>query len=302
MRVPAPWWLKIVAKLLLSRLPVSHAQWQRLGLFRHGAMDDVSYPISVYRSHVRRVGNRAMRGLRVLELGPGDSIATAVIAAAHGCTAVLVDAGDFATRDVDVYRALAASLAGDGLPAPDLSGAESLEDVLERSGAEYLTNGLESLASIDGSSVDLIFSQAVLEHIRLDEFEPTLLHLSRILASDGIASHRVDLRDHLGGSLNNLRFSPRVWESDFFTRSGFYTNRLGIEEMREIFERTHGHVAITVSSTWEVLPLTRERMHRSFRSRTAETLCVAGFDTLMSNSSLPGPTPDLGRSEPGFSC
>jgi len=301
MRVTAPWWLKIFAKLLLSRLPVSHAQWQRLGLFRHGAMDDVSYPISVFRSHASRAGIRALDGRRVLELGPGDSIATAVIAAAHGCTAVLVDAGDFATRDLSVYRAIAASLAADGLAAPDLSEVESLEEVLERCGAEYLTNGLESLASVDDSSVDLIFSQAVLEHIRLDEFEPTLLHLSRILASDGIASHRVDLRDHLGGSLNNLRFSPRLWESNFFARSGFYTNRLGIEELRAIFERTHGHVTIAAQSTWEAPPLARRRMHRSFRSRDAETLRVSGFDALMSNAPQPGAVRDLVRSEPGIS-
>jgi hypothetical protein len=111
----------------------------------------------------------------------------------------------------------------------------------------------------------------------------------------------VDLRDHLGGGLNNLRFSPGLWESDFFARSGFYTNRLGFEEMRAIFKRTHGDVTITVKSTWEVLPLARERMHRSFRSRDTEALCVAGFDALMSNASRPGPVRDLDGSEPGLS-
>jgi SAM-dependent methyltransferase len=282
-RAQVPWWLRISAKLLLSRLPIPDAYWQRLGLFRHGAMDDASYPIAVFRFHARRTGLRALDGIRVLELGPGDSVATAVISAAHRCTAVLVDAGDFATRDLDHYRTLAESLSEDGLPAPDLSGVRSVEDILERCGAEYLTNGLASLESIEDSSIDLIFSQAVLEHIRLDEFEPTLMHLSRILAPGGISSHRVDLRDHLGGSLNNLRFSPRLWESRFFAQSGFYTNRLGLNEMKATFEGTHDRVDLTVRSTWEALPLNKARMHRSFRMRDTQDLLVSGFDALLHN-------------------
>ena len=31
-----PWWGKLGIKLVLARLPVSHALWDRIGLFRHG--------------------------------------------------------------------------------------------------------------------------------------------------------------------------------------------------------------------------------------------------------------------------
>ncbi len=280
-----PWWFKIGAKLLLSRLPIPAATWQRLGVFRHGAMDDVSYPIGVVRSHVKRAGLDSLRHIRVLELGPGNSIATAVIVAAHGGTAILVDAGDFATRDLDFYRRLSTSLADKGLAAPDLRGATSLDEILERCNARYLTNGLESLATISDASVDLIFSQAVLEHVRLKEFDATFRQLSRILSPAGVASHRVDLKDHLGGGLNNLRFSPRVWESEFFVSSGFYTNRLGIDDMREFFERTHDRVSMTTGSTWEEPPIARSSIHHSFRARSDAQLCVAGFDVLLSNGS-----------------
>jgi len=280
-----PWWFKISAKLLLSRLPVPAAAWQRVGLFRHGTMDDLTYPTSVFRSHARRAGISSLSGLHVLEIGPGNSIATAVIAAAHGSTAVLVDAGDFATRDLGFYRQLASSLENDGLVAPDLKEVTSLEEILEKCGARYLTNGLMSLSDVDTSSVDLVFSQAVLEHVRLGEFEETMEQLSRILTTDGMASHRVDLRDHLGGGLNNLRFSPRVWESEFFARSGFYTNRMSLSQMRVIFERTYSYVDITPSRGWTEPPLSRSRMHRTFRPRSDEELCVSGFDALLSNRS-----------------
>jgi len=48
----------------------------------------------------------------------------------------------------------------------------------------------------------------------------TMNEYCRVLSSDGIASHRIDLKDHLGGSLNNLCFSVRVWESDFSFNQG----------------------------------------------------------------------------------
>jgi SAM-dependent methyltransferase len=278
-----PWWLKLAAKLLLARLPVPDAAWQRFGLFRHGAMDDPQYPIEVFHAHVRRSGITSPHGIRVLELGPGNSIATAVIAAAHSSSAVLVDSGAFATQDLSFYQNLSAALSEQGLPSPDLRCATSLDEILALCGAQYLTNGLESLAQISDSSVDLIFSQAVLEHIRSDEFEPTFRELSRILAPGGISSHRVDLQDHLGGGLNNLRFSRRIWESPLFAGSGFYTNRLGVNDIQSIMERTHDRVWIAPTGTWASVPLAKARMHRDFRLRSDSELSIFGFDALLSN-------------------
>jgi hypothetical protein len=35
-----PWYVKIPAKIVLSRLPVNPLTWQRLNLFRAGVMDN----------------------------------------------------------------------------------------------------------------------------------------------------------------------------------------------------------------------------------------------------------------------
>ena len=54
-----------------------------------------------------------------LELGPGDSLLSAMAAHAHGASAYyLVDAGSFAQAPVAQYRAMAAYLAEHGRPAP----------------------------------------------------------------------------------------------------------------------------------------------------------------------------------------
>jgi len=74
--IPLPWQLKIAAKIVLSRLPLSYRAWSRLRLFRHGAMDDPSSALEIFREHFNRSG--IARGFTMLELGPGDSLASAV--------------------------------------------------------------------------------------------------------------------------------------------------------------------------------------------------------------------------------
>lgn len=285
-----PWWFRVTAKIVLSRLPIEQSTWQRIGLFRHGAMDSPSYSLGVFRSHTRRVEMDTLRGLRILELGPGDSVATGLIAAAHGATAVLVDSGDFATDDVSSYVHLASELRSRGFTTPDVDDCTSTAEILDRCGAEYYSNGLESLRSMPSASIDLIFSQAVLEHIRLSEFEDTMVELRRLMSPGAMSSHRVDLRDHLGGGLDNLRFAPPIWESDFFAGSGFYTNRMGLQQMHDVFVRTHECVDITRINRWDTLPLRRGRMHRSFRERDDEDLRVQGFDVIL----RPAQDPDRG--------
>jgi hypothetical protein len=56
MKTLIPWWFKIMAKIILSRLPFSYKVWQRLGIFRHGYMDQSSYALHVFNEHVSRAG------------------------------------------------------------------------------------------------------------------------------------------------------------------------------------------------------------------------------------------------------
>lgn len=279
-----PWWGKIGLKLVLSRVPFGYALWQRIGLFRHGQMDKSDYAIGVFERHVKQAGLSDLKGKLILELGPGDGVATAVIAASVGARAVLVDAGAFVREDVAPYQALAKVLAMRGMSPPDLSKCETLDHVLTKCNARYLTNGLASLREIDSESVDLIFSQAVLEHVRRYEFQETLLQCARVLKDDGICSHQVDLRDHLGGALNNLRFSERIWESRFFAGSGFYTNRIQFTSMLKHFRRAGFEEQLCDVRRWDSLPTPRGAIARIFQELSDDELRVSGFDVLLRKS------------------
>lgn len=280
-----PWWGKITAKLVLSRLPVGYGFWQRLGLFRLGSMDDGRYALGMFEAHVASAGLAGqLAGKTILELGPGDSVASAVIARAYGARMILVDVGKFATERLDVYYHLAAQLQSMGLHPPEIGGAKTLNELLKACDARYLTAGLASLRQLPDASVDFIFSQAVLEHIRKQEFLDTQQELARILKRGGVCSHQVDLRDHLGGGLNNLRFSDRVWESELFARSGFYTNRINFEQMIEMFRKVGFDVEIVEVRRWDEFPIDRRHLATKFRHLPDEVLTVSGFAILLRHS------------------
>ena len=282
MRGLIPWWAKIGAKIILSRVPIRYRYWQSLGLFRHGDMDSSHYAIRIFNNHVEKIGGVSrLYGKTVLELGPGDSVASAIIAATHGARSVLVDAGRFVRADIAPYLELERALVKSGLRPPHLSACRSIEGILDHCNASYMTEGLESLRKIEDASVDMIFSQAVLEHVRRHEFLETMQECRRILETDGICSHQVDLRDHLGGGLNNLRFSDNVWESKFFSMSGFYTNRIQCNQMLNLFRQAGFQVQVTDVRRWGELPTPRNKLAEEFSTLPNEELCISGFDVLL---------------------
>jgi SAM-dependent methyltransferase len=276
----APWRVKLAAKLVLARLPLDYGFWSGLTLFKHGPMDDPAYALDVFRRHYEHAQPRP--GFSVLELGPGDTAFTAVVARAFGASrTVLVDAGPFAITDVEPYRRMAHELARQGLPAPELDDAASFEDVLERCSATYLTGGLGSLRTLDTESIDLSFSQAVLEHDRAAEMAPVLRELRRVTAPGGASSHVVDLEDHLAHALNNLRFSERVWESRLFASSGFYTNRLRRSRLLEIFDEAGFETEVVAEGRWSALPTPRARLAPAYRSAPEDDLLVRSLEVVL---------------------
>lgn len=276
-----PWWGKIAAKLVLARLPFGYSVWQKIGIFRHGQMDTAAYALDVFRTHAKYAGLDTFAGKTILELGPGDGIATALLAAAHGASAILLDTGAYVRADVESARSLESQLRAAGLSPPALGACRNLDDVFAACNARYLTDGLASMRELPAASVDWIFSQSVLEHVRRRDFAATLSECRRLLAPGGTFTNHVDLKDHLGGALNNLRFSDRTWESEFFARSGFYTNRIRYAEMLEMFRNAGFDVQVTKTFTWNDLPTPRAKLDSRFNSLPDDELRISAFDVAL---------------------
>jgi SAM-dependent methyltransferase len=278
-----PWWAKIGAKLVLSRVPITYKYWRRIGMFQLGPMKQPAYAYSVFMQHFDRVKfPRQQNGFAVLELGPGDCLSSAIIAHAFGASACyLVDTNAFAESDLAPYRAMAAFLQEHDLNPVKIEGVSSLNELLRRCHAIYGTSGLLSLRGIPDESLDLIWSQSVLEHIKEGEFQDVVREWRRIIRPNGVCSHHIDLKDHLGGALNNLRFSKDLWESEFMANSGFYTNRIRYTEMLTIFEQSGFDVEVVNADRWERLPTPRAKFAEVFREISTDELLVSGFDVIL---------------------
>lgn len=273
-----PWYFRIIVKLVLSRLPFSYTLWSHIGFFRHGAMDDFNYAWRILKKHAAELENtEAWHGL---ELGPGDGLLSAFLAPAVGSSGlVLVDSGDFAHKNIDLYRKQISQFRTNhpDESLPELLDSNDVDVLLDSVGSSYHSHGLQSLRKLESNSFDLIYSQAVLEHVRRNEFEDTMCECYRLLNENGIMSHVVDYKDHLGGGLNNMRFSTNLWERDWFSsNSGFYTNRLKMSEMISICNDVGFNVEVRHVRVWEMLPTKQKYLAKEFNDLSMDDLLISG--------------------------
>jgi hypothetical protein len=274
-----PWWIKIILKLVLALIPIRYEKVRSMLTGRYGAMQSSKYADRIFNQFINDFENFSEQNKGVLlELGPGGSLLSGVMGRAAGFEkCILVDVGDFASKDRSLYLDMVTKLKEEDREL-FLSALSKHEDVMyafNKIGIIYLTNGLQSLREIPDKSVIFSFSNAVLEHIRVGEFNETIKELYRIHLPESISSHHIDFKDHLGGSLNNLRFSKNIWESDFFPNSGFYTNRLRHKEVVNSFIDT-GFLPLNCQmNTWKTLPISKANMSSYFQKFNDSDLMIS---------------------------
>lgn len=270
------WWLKLGAKVALSQLGISYHAWRRLGIFRHGQMDSMDYAQKIFDLHVGRAfADKRLDGKVVVEIGPGDSLASAIMAKASGAmSTILIDAGSYATREVTFYRDFAIALLPSKPETPDLTGATTLEEVLQQCSATYHTTGVSALSTLATQSVDLIWSHSVLEHIPLRQLPELLSEMHRVLKPTGWISHNIDFQDHLEHGLNSLRFSEEAWESPLMRNAGFYTNRVRALNFHRMIHEAGFEIVNEEFGRWPTLPIKRKQLDYAFSDLTDDELLI----------------------------
>ena len=276
-----PWWTKILVKssMRIFPLPYEHIRSKITG-FR-GAMETAHYASVVfdkYTTDYRNFASDIFQGT-LLDLGPGGSLLSGIMGRCLGFErCILIDVGDFASRDIAVYNQMVEKL-------PEIERAKFREklsetgdilDAFRQIEVFYYAGGLSSLRQIPDETINFSFSNAVLEHVRIDEFPSMINELHRIHSCESITSHQIDYKDHLGNSLNNLRFPRKIWESRFFPNSGFYTNRLRHKDVKEIFTDQGFSIAKDEVKYWDEIPLGRNKMASEFQHYTDDELQISG--------------------------
>src|SRR5271156_1801622 len=94
-----PWPVKFATKLVLGAAGVDYKRLKRAGVVEFGRMENARFASEIFHLHVLAPLQewQVAPGGTLLELGPGDSVATGILGRAAGFSAVeLIDAGSFA--------------------------------------------------------------------------------------------------------------------------------------------------------------------------------------------------------------
>jgi len=229
------WWLKLTLKVTLRLMPIDYASWRKLNLFAHGNMQNFDFSKRFFTEFFLSSGKNNIQD--IVEIGPGDSLNSALFAHAHGLnSSTLVDLGWQAHSNLSLYNQVALELQDLDLPNNFALPFSSIQEMLKDINSTYLLNGINSLSFVESRSVDVIASNAVLEHLDVVSVKNLMVETSRILRSDGVAIHRIDFRDHIFNDFNHLGFSNRFSNSFIVRNSGNYLNRLHLLEYLKFAE------------------------------------------------------------------
>ena len=202
--------------------------WQQKMRESMGGTDSARYCFTVWLRHLKLAhdsGLCASVPARVAELGPGNSIGT-------GLAALLSGAQSYTGLDLMAYTDLRSNLrifdelvelfrqraplpGPDEFPAvkPHLSSYDFPEDLvpqLDGRRVDLIRRSIETPsspesviryaapwdrgASVDQGCIDMIFSQAVLEHV--DDLVTAYAAMASWLAPNGFVSHQIDFKSH----------------------------------------------------------------------------------------------------------
>lgn len=122
-----------------------------------------------------------------------------------------------------------------------LARAASLDEFLRAAAIEYRAPANAAATGLPPASVDVVFSNSVLEHVEREAIAPLMRETRRILRPGGIAIHAVNCGDHYAyfdpslSQIHYLRFRERTWR--VWNNGLQYQNRLRANDFIELAER-----------------------------------------------------------------
>jgi SAM-dependent methyltransferase len=251
--------------------------------------EDVEYAIQVGQNYLNLLAAHQinLQDKVLLEIGPGTNYGSTLVLACHGAKVMVADRF-LAPWDPDYhphFYALLRDRVQEKMPGADV---RPLEAILAHGGYTpdsircYATS-LEELTHIPTASVDIIFSNAVLEHV----YDPATAFksLARVSKPGGRGFHQVDFRDHrsMERPLEFLLMSPADFAREFVEIHGERGNRYRPWEYAQLFESVGFQVLKFEPSAFadddylqEFIPRLRAVKEAKHRDAEADMLKVVG--------------------------
>jgi SAM-dependent methyltransferase len=235
--------------------------------------------------------------LRILELGPGYTLAAGVLFYIHGARSYTgADLFPIAGKDSGLYKRLRKHIASSPAFVPFTR--EARADALRRFDEVVKLDGPEAVFDetkvscrypVDAAklpfpdaSFDVVFSNASFEHFA--DPAAAVRECTRVTAPGGLALHQIDLRDHRDFSkpLEFLRFEDEEWKKLHERQPFCYTNRFRKSDFERAFAESGlvlSSVDVNMKATLD--PALRQALDARFRERSQEDLeAISAFFVL----------------------
>ena len=165
-----------------------------------------------------------------------------------------------------------------------LARADSLQSFLDLAGIDYRAPGDASRTGLDAGSVDIVFSNSVLEHVESAAIGQLMAETRRILRPGGVAVHSVNCGDHYAyfdrkvTQVHYLRFSSSQWR--WWNNSMQYQNRLRANDFLEIAAREGLNIVLNKQKPRAELlaRFDESQVAPEFRHYSREQLCTTSID------------------------
>ena len=217
--------------------------------------DAANYALSIAKNTGQLLRNCGidLHGKSYLELGPGKDFGSMLIVGENCRRAILADLY-LAPWDEEYHPAFYALLRSKlGRPAP------LLERVIAQNGyagvIETISEPAYALKSLKSGSIDVVFSNAVLEHV--NPLVGATRELFRVTKPGGFGVHQVDFRDHRNSNrpLEQLLESKAAFDAEFARRFGEIGTQIRPLELERYFKEagfsvTHADVNMTADTAY----------------------------------------------------
>ncbi len=228
----------------------------------------------------------ATSGMRILEVGPGINYGAVMVLACHGMVPLVSDRFLSAWQE-DYHRPFYEGLAREVARRDPAADVTPLRQLLAAGGYDEriitcVTASLEEMP-LDDNSIDMIFSNAVVEH--LYNVDRSFAQLYRITRPGGFGLHQVDFRDHrnFDRPLEYLLLEEEEFQRQFAAALSEVGNRYRPAEVSAWIEAA-GFEVLTFDATEhgdpdyvaEFLPRLRAASRSRYRHLQAEDLHVLG--------------------------
>ena len=169
-----------------------------------------------------------------------------------------------------------------------LFAASTFEELIELTKIDYRAPADATATGLPDHSVDIHFSNNVLEHVPGPVIQRMLIEANRVLSHGGLAYHRINPGDHFArydrsiSSTNFLRFSDSEWQRVGGNKFGYH-NRLRAYEYKEIF-RLAGHEIIWWDDESDARALEELKsgfpLHPAYEKCPPDQLAIVNFEVL----------------------